>query len=291
MISLVILLSVISGITYGYSFARYVSKTAWNHYLSTKGFYFSSEQLDTTKVTNVNNNWNLESTYFTIKNSEDNILVTEYDINYTVKCTIQNEASSYSKCTLNGTDSDTFTGVISSSSVCKNNIDDEDTSLYTKEECETKGYEWIVQENHKELYFDVVKTTEQELKDVNVLIEVTTNKPFSKKITGEFKLSNVEIEKNGLELDYKEYDNYNRLIVTNSYDENKCVKLNWNPNNLQIDDTNQKIISSQTNIDGYINEIVFSIDKKDSISYIFYKTDFTKVYDKQEFTLIEWTEC
>ena len=77
MILLVILLCIISGITYGLSFARYVSKTAWNHYLGTKGFYFSSEQLGTNKVTNVNNNWNLESTYFTLKNSQDEILITE----------------------------------------------------------------------------------------------------------------------------------------------------------------------------------------------------------------------
>ena len=108
---IVILLSLVSIIPYGYSFARYVSNHAWNYYLGTKGFYFSSEQLGTTKVTNINNNWNYESTKFTLKNSENNFLVSDYDNEYTLKCTIQNQASNHSKCNLNGKDTDTFNGV------------------------------------------------------------------------------------------------------------------------------------------------------------------------------------
>jgi hypothetical protein len=114
-----------------------VSNSAWNYYLGTKGFYFSSEQLGTTKITNVNNNWNFDSTYFTLKNSENEFLISDYDIEYTVKCTIQNDASNYSKCVLNGSNSDTFTGIISSSSTCRNNIDETDVSTYREEECET----------------------------------------------------------------------------------------------------------------------------------------------------------
>ena len=79
--------------------------------------------------------------------------------------------------------------------------------------------------------------------------------------------------------------------MNNSYDENKCVKLNWNSNNLRIDDTSGKISSFKIDTNNNINEIIFNIDKKNSISYIFYKTDFSKKYDYKEFTFIESNEC
>ena len=40
-----------------------------------------------------------------------------------------------------------------------------------------------------------------------------------------------------------------------------------------------------------INEIIFNIDKKNSISYLFYKTDMNKTYDSNEFELVESNEC
>lgn len=291
MMLIILLLSIISIITYGYTYAKYVSNHAWNYYLGTKGFYFSSEQLATTKITNVNNNWNFDSTYFTLKNSENDFLISDYDIEYTVKCTIQNEASNYSKCVLNGSDSDTFTGIISSSSTCRNTIDETDVSTYSQEKCESKGYEWYIQENYKDLYFDIIKTGEENINYVSALIEVTTTSPYSKTLLGEFNLSSSEMQESALKINYQEFDNYSRVVISNSYDENKCVKLNWNSDNLRIDETNENILSYQYDSNNYINEINFNINKKDSISYIFYKTDFTKTYDYQQFSLIESNQC
>lgn len=291
MMLIIILLSIISIITYGYTYAKYVSNHAWNYYLGTKGFYFSSEQLATTKITNVNNNWNFDSTYFTLKNSENDFLISDYDIEYTVKCTIQNEASNYSKCVLNGSDSDKFTGIISSSSRCRNTIDETDVSTYSQEECESKGYDWYIQENYKDLYFDIIKTGEENINYVSALIEVTTTSPYSKTLLGEFNLSSSEMQESALKINYQEFDNYSRVVISNSYDENKCVKLNWNSDNLRIDETNENILSYQYDSNNYINEINFNINKKDSISYIFYKTDFTKTYDYQQFSLIETNQC
>lgn len=291
MLLIVLILGIICMITNGYSYAKYVASSAWNYYLGTKGFYFSSEQLGTQKITNINNNWDFDSTYFRVKNSENDYLISDYDIEYKVTCTIQNDASNYSKCTLEGTDSNVFTGTISSSSICKNNKDGEDTSSYNQGQCESKGYKWTAQESYKDIYFDVVKTGEKELDYVSVLIEVETTSPYSKKIIGEFNLSSTEMKENGLKLDYKELNNYSRIIVSNSYDENKCVKLNWNSNDLRIDETNKEISSFKYDDNGYINEIKFNINKKDSISYIFYKTDFSKEYDNQAFSLIESNDC
>ena len=287
----VILLSLVSVITYNYSMAKYVSNSLWNYYLSTKGFYFSSEQLGTDKITNINNNWANDSTTFRIKNSENEFLITDYDIEYTAKCTIQNEAKEYSRCTLNDTDSDTFTGVLSNSSKCINNIDEQDVSDYTQEQCETNGYEWKVQENLKDLHFDIIKTSDHDITYASVLIEVTTTAPYTKTLVGEFNLSSSEIQESGLKLNYKEFDNYSRVIITNSYDENKCAKLSWNQDNLRIDKTSENIVSFKQDENNNINEIIFRIDKKNSISYLFYKTDFNKIYDNKEFKLVESNEC
>lgn len=291
MLLIVMFLGLISIITYNYSLAKYVSKHAWNYYLGTKGLYFSSEQLGISKVTNINNNWDFESTHFTLKNSENDFLISDYDIEYTVKCTIQNEVSKYSKCTLNGTNSDVFTGIISSSSMCKNNVDEIDVSTYDQNKCESKGYEWKNEESYKDLYFDIIKTGDEDLNYVSVLIEATTTSPYSKKISGEFNLSSTKIQEIGLKLDYQEFNNYSSVIISNSYDENKCVKLNWNAENLRIDEKNDNISSYQYDSNNNINEIKFNINKKDSISYIFYKTDFIKEYDHQEFNLIEANDC
>lgn len=287
---LVIILSLISMITSGYSYAKYVSNQAWNYYLGTKGFYFSSEQLGTEKITNINNNWDFEKTEFTIKNSENDFLVSDFDIEYTVKCTIQNEVSNYSKCTINDTDSATFKGTISSSSICKNNIDELDVSTYSKEDCESSGYEWNIQKNYKDLYFNVIKTGEGNLDYVSVLIEVTSTSPYSKTLLGEFNLSSGGIQESGLKIDYKEFNNYSRVIISNSYEENKCVKLNWNSENLRLDETSGQISSYQYD-NNNISGISFNINKKDSISYVFYKTDFTKSYDYKDFNLIESNDC
>lgn len=288
---LVIFLGLISIITSGYSYAKYASNQAWNYYLGTKGFYFSSEQLGIEKVINVNNNWDFGKTQFTIKNSENDFLVSDFDIEYTVKCTIQNEASTYSKCTINGTDSNTFNGVISSSSICKNNVDELDVSSYNKEKCESNGYEWNIQENYKDLYFDIIKTGEENLDYVSVLIEVTSTSPYSKTLLGEFNLSSGGIQESGLKINYREFNNYSRVIISNSYDENKCVKLNWNSEDLRIDETSGQVSSYQYDENNIINEIKFNINKKDSVSYVFYKTNFNKTYDYQDFSLIESDNC
>lgn len=287
---IVMLLGLISMITYGYSFAKYVTNSAWNYYLSTKGFYFSSDELGSSKITNVNNNWNYDSINFKLKNSENDYLISDYDIEYTVKCTIQNDASSYSRCLLNGTDLNEYTGVISSSGKCINDIDEFDVSSYNKSKCELDGYKWNIQESYKDLYFDIVKTGDKELDYVSVLIEVTTTSPYSKKILGEFNLSSVEVQERGLSVSYIENDDYSRVIITNSYDEDKCVSLKWNFNDLRIDQNN-KNISSFGYDDGYINEIKFNITKKDSLSYIFYKTVFDEIYDSSAFSLIETNDC
>ena len=297
---MVIFLGLLSLIPFGYSYAKYASNSVWNYYLEAKGFYLSSEELGSEQVVNVNNNWNFEKVPFTLRNSTNEYLVSDFDITYTVTCSIQNDISEYSRCTLNGTDSDTFTGKISSSSICVNNKDNVDVSSFTKKQCDDGGYEWKVEKHRSELYFEIIKTSEEtedgeevNLDYVSVLIEVTSTSPYSKTLLGEFNLSSTGIYESGLKVNYKEFDNYSRVIVSNSYDENKCVKLSFNSDDLIIDDTNIQISSYiyDENNENNINGIIFNIKKRENISYLFYRTDYSKSFDYKDFILVESDEC
>ena len=44
-------------------------------------------------------------------------------------------------------------------------------------------------------------------------------------------------------------------------------------------------------INKYTNEIIFKLEKKNSKNFTFYKNDSTKTYNKDDFTLVETTEC
>jgi len=277
-------------ITNGYTVAKYAFNSVWNYYLDSKSFYFSSDSLDTVSIKNVNNNWNLDSTFFSIKNSFNEFQVTEYDIKYDVNCTIKGEEASHASCWLNGKNSSSFSGILSASAKCVNKSLDVDVSGYSQKECESSGYDWVYQENFNELYFDVVPNDGETLDSVTILIEVNTISPYKKVLLGEFKLNAGSFEEDGLNVVYNEFDNYSRVVVSNSYNENKCVKLSWDTSEFKIDNYNSAIINSSV-VDNYINQINFNIEKKDSLSFIFYRTDFTKKYGYENFSLVESLDC
>ena len=72
------------------------------------------------------------------------------------------------------------------------------------------------------------------------------------------------------------------MIITNSYNEDKRIKINWNSSKLRIIED----VSSDFQVDteGYINEMIITIDKKNSLSYQFYEINESSVND---FSLIE----
>lgn len=286
MIIVIMILGLICIFTYGYSFARYASNSVWNYYLESKKFYFSSDELDTIKSVNVNNNWDNGSVYFSIRNSLNDFLISDYDISYNVSCTITSEEKDYSNCLINGSNSSSYSGILSSSYVC-----DGDSNIHSKSDCESNGYNYVLQENYKDLYFDVVSLNGEKIDNVDVLVEVTTSKPYKKTLLGEFKLSSALTYSNGLGVSYNELDNYSSVIVSNSYDEDKCVSLSWNSDNLRIDYTDIDIVSMENDDNGYVNSIKFNIGNKDSISYRFYKTDFDGSYSENDFNLIEVNSC
>ncbi|MDD4035912.1 MAG: hypothetical protein PHS45_01120 [Bacilli bacterium] len=278
---------------YGFTAARYVTNSVRDYYLKSQGFYFTSDYLSPSTVKNVDNLWNGGSVYFSIKNSLNEAVITNYDIAYTTTCTIKSEASTYAECRINGTNSNTQDGILSTFQTCINNTGDEiDVSSFNKTDCELGGYDWVNEVAVKELYFDIVVIdTNYELKDVVANITVTSTSPYRKTLSGDFTLHKSNAEEEQLTINYKNYSGYDRLIISNSYPNTKCVKVTWDANKLVIDADRNEFSSYATNLNGYINEIKFNIAGKKSKSYTFYRNKFDIKYDVTEFSIMEDSGC
>lgn len=274
-----------------FTFGKYIASGVWNYYLKAKGFYFTSDNLGETSVSNVNNLWDGESVEFNIKNYLNNEVAAGYDIAYDIVCTIEGEAASYSECHLNGTTSSTASGTLSYSQYCSNvKGDSVDVSSYDEETCINGGYIWKNATTIANPYFDVILTNQNyEIKDVIVNINVTSTSPYTKTLLGKFSLHKVETDLGSIIMDYNTYDKYDRLIITNTNDSNKCLSLTWNAEDLLID--TDDYIYSNTDTNGYINNIKFMLTGKNSTSYMFYKTNSASNFDETDFVIVESTGC
>lgn len=256
MFVVVALLIVLFMMSRGYSYAKYASNTVWNYYLESRGFYFNSDLI----TGNNDRNWDGSSISFNITNYDNDDLISSFDISYRVTCTIVGEASSYATCKVNGTNSNIYNGTITGGT-----------------------------KSTKSDYIDIVSN--EELTGLTVDITVESISPYHKTINGEYVLNKGSLEIGGLNVMYNLGTSSDKVIITNSYNENKCCKLSWNTNKLRIDDRSGNILSSTSDASGYVKDIIFSINKKDSIDFIFYRTDFDENLDSSQFSLIEVEEC
>lgn len=282
---LVILISV-----YGFTYAKYVSNSILDYYLKSKGFYFNSDYLSLNNEKNVNNFWTGESVTFNVRNNLNKLVITDYDIDYKVTCTIKGEVPAGTSCRVNGTNSNIYEGVLSSFQVCVNEKNDGvDVSLFNKENCEIGGYSWENQIANQNLYFDIV--SDEDVTDITANIEVSSTSPYHKKISGDFILHKANTSNGSINLGYKNYASYDRLIVSNSYSEDKCTTIIWNSSDLKIEVDSTQVLSYETDSNGYVNKIKVRIPAKNSLSYIFYKSDLNRIFDVSAFSYQEEDEC
>ena len=283
-VALVGLLILTRGITY----AKYVSNSVLNYYLNSKGFYFRSEDLTPETKNNVDTSWDGNKVSFTINNSSNKSLATEYDIQYEITCAIE-ETDTTKVCYLNGTNSSKVTQTLSADFACKDTTNNKDVSSLDESTCTKQGYTWTAIPSTSTNYFEVVDINGKDVDTANVIITATSTSPYKKTIKGKYTLNKDKSELGTLSLKYETKTHYENVIVTNSYNEDKCIKLTWNSDNLVIDNSN----SMQTieNDNKYINGVIFKLNKKDSTNFIFYKQDKSKTYSEADFALVESTEC
>src|SRR5574344_739669 len=275
----------------GFSYARYASNYVWNYYLKSKGFYFNSDDLSLNTISHVNNMWDGGKTSFSINNSLNQSVVTEYDINYKVTCTIEGDNTN-NVCYIGDTESNVYEGILSKYQACTNNtLDGVDTSSYNQSDCNLNGYNWINQVATKDLYFNVVNLNNEEINDVTINIKAESISPYKKTLSGKFKLHKVVSNEGNINMNYEDYSNYGRLVLSNSYSYDKCVQISWNSRDLQIDTDAKKLHSYATDSDGYINKIELNLKQKESVNYIFYKKNESFTYGEKTFSIEETDNC
>lgn len=264
---------------FGTTYAKYVYKEAHNYYLQSKGFYFTSDYLDVNTKQTVNNYWDGSSVYFNIKNNINESIVTDYDINYKVKCTTNNANAT---CNLNGSGKNEIDGVLKLNAVCENNTSDGvDTSTFTYEECSSNGYTWNNKVVSEEMYFDIVG---DDISRVNVNLEISSISPYKKTLVGKFILNKVKTTTD-IDIKYKDYSEYGILNLRNNSNTTRCVVVSFNPNNLLVNEYNTAK-SYTKNSDNYIDSLTISINSSSSANYKFYKKN-NITYDASSFTIVD----
>ena len=275
-------------ITRGITYAKYVSNSVFNYYLKSKGFYFKSDSLDVNTKQNVDTSWDGGKVTFKIDNASNKNLATEYDIEYEITCQVE-ETDTTKVCYLNGTSSSKVTQTLSASFGCIDPNNTNDVSSLDETTCKKQGYTWTSTPSTSINYFEVVDVNNKEVDTANVIITATSKTPYKKTIKGKYTLNKDKSELGTLSIKYETKTHYENVAITNSYNEDKCIKLTWNSDDLLIDDTNSyKIITDDNN---YINGVIFKLNKKDSTNFIFYKQDKNKSFSEQDFNLVESTEC
>lgn len=270
-------------ITRGFSYARYASNAVFNYYLSSKGFYFESDELSFDTKKNVDTMWDGDKVYFTVSNNSNESLAAEVDIKYEVKCEVLEEDTT-KKCVLNGTGADYLEGTLSANFGCS------DSNYTNVDACVENGKEWVAKPASSMLYFEVIDE-ENEILSANVKITVTSVKPYKKELSANYSLIKDNASLGELTMKYEESLLKSKLIVTNSYNEDKCVYISWDAKDFIFDDKNNSYIGTNADEEGNIVGSYFKVSKMDSTMLDFYKKDSSIQYNELYFKLVESNLC
>ena len=82
-----------------------------------------------------------------------------------------------------------------------------------------------------------------------------------------------------------------KLIVTNSYNEDKCVYVSWSASDFIFNDKTNSYIGTSVDNDGNIIGAYFKLNKMDSASLEFFRKDTSIQYNELYFKLVESNLC
>lgn len=278
-------------LTNGVSYAKYVSNSVLNYYLKSKGFYFESDSLTLDGNEFVDTAWDGNSIYFSLKNSLNDVLATDTDIKYTVTCEVLGDDTT-KQCLINGTSSNTYSATLSAVLGCSNYSDDSvDVSNYDEDKCTANDYVWESQVTIANLYFDVVDSNGDDVDTASVKVTAKATSPYTKTLSAKYNLTKDKNDIGTLMVSYEELDTYSNVVVTNSYDEDKCLTLRWDADDLVLDTSSNVYLKYSIDVNYYINEITFDVSKLNSLKFRFYRRDLSKTFTDEDFVLVESSDC
>jgi len=239
-----------------FSFARYVYNVAYEHYLTAKDFYFTSDKLSLSHTEyEVTNNWSGAETYQVIVNmssKRNDLAVTEADISYSVTYTCSDNIT----CTLDKTTS-TIVGT-------GNNGVNEDA--FTVNINPANG----------------TALSDGEMAWVD--ITATSTSPYTQTISGKliFEVGTSDIS---YEIIDEENSPYFTLNIINSTNVDSNVTLSYNPQVVLLDMTSRFYLNAQTTFNtqtinnySYINNITSPVSALSTTSVKFYKINSANNY-------------
>ena len=284
----IIILCIIT-ITATMTSAKYVYNSVWNYYLKSKGFYFESDLLTIDTKKNSLLKWDGSDIYFSLINSINPKLISDYDISYKISCDVLGEESNYVGCVLNGTESSNFNGNLSNKEYCYNDKDTEDVTLLDKIECELNGYVWKHEVTSKNNYFNLfLKDETKNIDEVSVQITVESMYPYHKTLKGIFNLNKIDEFDTNFEVDYQSFNEYDDVIIINKTTSDKCFSIEFNSKDYLFDINNHSVLSYDFNETN--NTINIKIEEQKSTNYKFYKINSKKQYSIDDF-VIEEKDC
>ena len=287
MLFLMLLFVVTATLTLG----KYAYNNAWNYYLSSKGFYFESDLLSINTKKNSMLRWDGSDINFQIKNSQNDKMISEYDISYKISCEVLGEEADYIKCSLNGTTEDVFQGTLTTTANCINTIDDKDVISLSKAECEIGGYTWNEQSSSKNNYFNLeLMDPTKSIDEVSIKIIAESITPYHQTLTGIFNLNLVDSHDLELVTSYQSYSDYDEISITNTTNKEKCVYVSFDTSKHLIDLENASVSKYEADENGNVNKIELKLEEKKSLIYKFYK-----IFDRENYSIddfeIQEKEC
>lgn len=288
-ILIVIFLFFMVSLTISLTLGKYVYNSVWNYYLTSRNFYFDSDLLSVNSRNNSFLKWNGENIHFSLKNSSNDKLVSDYNISYKITCSVLGDESEYVECLLNDSNKATYNGTLTSVSYCLSN-NEEDKEL-NKADCEIKGYEWINEPIKKDNYFNLKLIDDtKEIDEVSVKIVAESTSPYHKTLTGIFNLNKVDKFESEYNVEFENLNDYIQLLIINRSNEKKCFSISFDSNDYLIDLDNNSIIEKELNESEIVNKITVEVSNESSIKYDFYKINSIIENSINDFSIIE-KEC
>lgn len=224
--------------------AKYIYNSLYEHYLTTKGFYFYSDFLDISTKEYKLDNWSGSENYnisFNLYNYQNDLKYTSSNIEYNISY----ECSSNVSCS---TDLYNNQGVLSG---------------------EGKNYSRVNL---------VIEPTEplHAGDEVSVLVKASTNNIFRKELKAKYIITVNDI-------DYNIVDNaksmYAILNIVNSSDKEKSVTLNFDNSIVNIDTSNKLVVNGTSyNRDEYLKSVTIKLSPLSDNSIYFYKKNVDNDY-------------
>ncbi len=268
-----------------FSMAKFVGGSIWDYYLEAQGFYFSSVQLNN-NVT-LNNNWDGSYVPFSLSNFNDDNEVSNFDIEYEIRCSIIDDPTGNLSCELNGSGLDIYKGSLSNIKICRNDLNDGvDTSEFNESTCNSRGYTWVDGHNSLNQFFTITSSDPNQVIDnVKVKIEAESSSPYSKTIEGEFHLIRGIGETGEVTLTHESHGDYEKVVISNTTSTGKIFFLRWDSNRIRI----ASGMYNETGVDssGYVNEISFTVERDQVVTFDYYKVRESSTIRETDFILVE----